>query len=71
MTKLKPCPFCGAQLIKKRQDYIAVGGCRVQYDYWEHPLNGCVLEERASEMNSLLENDIERWNRRTNNESVN
>lgn len=62
--KLKPCPFCGAQLEKRHNHYIAIDGTTVDYDFYEHPYNGCVLEDRLCEQGCLFENDIKKWNER-------
>ena len=62
-----PCPFCGEQLIKKHNCYIAVDKTKVEYDYWEHPANDCVLSDRCSEEGDLYVYDIPYWNRRANN----
>ena len=62
--ELKPCPFCGAQLEKRHNHYTAIDGTTVDYDYYSHPFNGCILEERLNEMGILLESDIEKWNER-------
>lgn len=64
MEELKPCPLCGCELVKRHNHYITVRGRIVDYDYWEHPINDCVLSERVCEMGSLHEEDIEAWNRR-------
>lgn len=61
LIELKPCPFCGTRLDKKYLTYKT--GKKIAY--YEHPLNGCFLECRASEMGSLCnEKDILSWNRR-------
>ena len=62
--ELKPCPFGGAQLEKGHNHYIAIDGTTVDYDFYEHPYNGCVLEDRLCEQGCLFENDIEKWNER-------
>ena len=63
--ELKPCPFCGAQLEKVHNHYISIEGTTVDYDYYSHPLNGCILEDRICEMGCLYdEDDIEKWNAR-------
>lgn len=67
MDKLKPCPFCGCHLIKRHNHYVAINKNIVDYDYWEHPYNDCVLSERVCEMGSLYEKDIDAWNRRIDN----
>ena len=62
--KLKPCPFYGAQLEQGHNHYIAIDGTTVDYDYYSHPFNGCVLEERFEGVQILRECDIEKWNER-------
>ena len=62
--ELKPCPFCGAQLEKGHNHYTTIDGTTVDYDYYSHPFNGCVLEKRLNEMGILFEKDIEKWNAR-------
>lgn len=62
--ELKPCPFCGCELEKHHTHYIAINSHAVDYDSWDHPDNGCVLAERICENDSLLEQDIDAWNRR-------
>ena len=62
--ELKPCPFCGAQLEKGHNHYTTIDGTTVDYDYYSHPFNGCVLEKRLNEMGILFETDIEKWNER-------
>ena len=62
--ELKPCPFCGAQLEKIHNHYISICGTTVDYDYYSHPLNGCLLEDRFDGAYILRECDIEKWNER-------
>ena len=62
--ELKPCHFCGAQLEQGHNHYIAIDGTTVDYDYYSHPFNGCVLEERFEGVQILRECDIEKWNER-------
>ena len=62
--ELKPCPFCGAHLEKRHNHYITIDGTTVDYDYYSHPFNGCVLEKRLNEMGILFEKDIQKWNER-------
>ena len=62
--ELKPCPFCGAQLEKVHNHYISIEGKEVDYDYYSHPFNGCLLEDRFEGVHILRECDIEKWNER-------
>lgn len=64
MTDLKPCPFCGCPLIKKHIRYRAIGNKIVDYDAWEHPFNGCVLDDGVPEGFTIYAEHIEAWNRR-------
>lgn len=63
--EIKPCPFCGAQLKKGHNHYIAIDGTTVDYDYYTHPFNGCVLEDSFEGCHILRERDIEKWNKRS------
>lgn len=54
MAELKPCPFCGARLKKKK----TVRGEIVH----DHPLNGC--KEEATRVREYAVDD---WNRRADN----
>lgn len=55
--ELKPCPFCGAMLVKgqsNREDFY--------YPIYTHPdENFCILRKRSFQMDKY---DIEKWNRR-------
>lgn len=62
--EIKPCPFCGYFLEKCHIKYKAVGGNIVEYDVYEHPSNGCILAGRLSDMDVLVEAEIEKWNER-------
>jgi len=62
--QLKPCPFYGESLIKKHAHYKATDNSFVDLDYFEHPYNGCILEERFCEMGAVQESEISLWNRR-------
>lgn len=62
--QLKPCPFCGESLIKKHAHYKATDNSFVDFDYFEHPYNGCFLEERCCEMYAIQESEISLWDRR-------
>lgn len=64
-NELKPCPFCGCPLIKKHIHYISIKKESVDYDAWEHPFNGCVLDIGVSEGFTIYEEHIEVWNMRT------
>ena len=52
--KLKPCPFCGAQLEQ------------TTYGVWEHPDGECFLAHADTEFENIVvfPDDIDRWNRR-------
>ena len=56
MTELKPCPFCGEQLVRD------IDG------NFEHPNNDCILSWLDSEFGAIFfannEEDIAAWNRR-------
>lgn len=62
--QLKPCPFCGESLIKRHQHYLSAFNTLVDYDYYEHPFNGCFLEGRCCEMGAIQVEEISAWNRR-------
>ena len=66
MENLKPCPFCGVELEKKHIHYIAVDNTDVDYDLFEHPMNGCILDICISlDANfAVRKEDIVAWNRR-------
>ena len=52
-NKLKPCPFCGAELERCEEENLE--------DIFEHPENGCILN---GFMVADYERDIIRWNTR-------
>ena len=62
--ELKPCPFCGAKLEQGHNHYIAINGKTVDYYYYVHPLNGCILEDRICGAQCLSESEIKQWNER-------
>lgn len=53
MSELKPCPFCGIELERKKL-------------YWKHPDNDCFLAYADSEFENIVvcDDDVEAWNRR-------
>ena len=53
MAELKPCPFCGANLVKKMH-------------FWLHPVNNCFLASADSEYGNVMvtQGEIPMWNRR-------
>lgn len=62
-TELKPCPFCGGEMEKhgaKRRGY-----------YYAHPDNDCLLAniDAVTGVAIILESEIEKWNRRIENEN--
>jgi len=68
VSKIKPCPFCGALLEKKHREYWGTNSSKkkelVSYDYWEHPLNGCIIDFASPEGFYVYEDTIDDWNRR-------
>lgn len=59
--KLKPCPFCGAKLIKG----VAYENLSEPVEIYEHPLNNCILATNTDEFEYIVpESMIEKWNRR-------
>ena len=64
MPELKPCPFCKCQLTKRHTRYVAITNKIVEYDYWEHPANECILADRICEQGAIHQEDIPAWNRR-------
>ena len=61
MPKLKPCPFCGAKLVKG----IAYEDCAEPVEIYEHPPNDCILSMNTDEFEYIVPVQmIEAWNRR-------
>lgn len=60
--ELKPCPFCGSYLEKHHFKHQTINGAFVEYDYYEHPLNDCILSDRISEMSAIRKEEVEKWN---------
>ena len=67
MAELKPCPFCGCQMIIKRRVYPNLSW-RYAVDGWHDngcPLQWLVIEPEDDDDNPLPPEEIaERWNRR-------
>lgn len=69
MNDMKPCPFCGAELEKKKSPHwgrnfenkLAVIGYD---DYWSHPVNDCIICMGSPEGFCVFGDGIEEWNRR-------
>lgn len=55
MMELKPCPFCGGELIRNETD-----------NSWEHPTNECILATIDTTFGTAIvfSGDVEAWNRR-------
>lgn len=69
MIELKPCPFCNEPLEMKHMKYNTIKHTVVEYDYWEHKENGCILARAISDEGLFVqEEDVEDWNRRANND---
>lgn len=62
MSELKPCPFCGAKLIKA----MACENLAEPVEIYEHPSNNCILSINTDEFTYMVPvGMIETWNRRT------
>lgn len=58
MEKLKPCPFCGAELEYEKHIAIKVAGHPL-LRLWAHPSGSCILAGLE-----VPQDDHEAWNRR-------
>ena len=59
-NELKPCPFCGCNLIMRKNRFGV---------WFDHPGDECILTHIADDCGcfTLSELEIEEWNRRCNN----
>jgi len=60
--RLKPCPFCGGEIIVKK--YEDTGGDYCEH-YLSHESNGCVLEGIDIMEFKTKQESIDAWNTRT------
>ena len=67
MSELKNCPFCGLSLEHIVNHYKNRNGNEVTEDYFQHPLNDCILSTIPSEGFRIgnCGKDIIDWNTRT------
>lgn len=67
MSELKNCPFCGLSLEHIVSSYKNRKGNEVTEDYFQHPLNDCILSTIPSEGFRIgnCGKDIIDWNTRT------
>lgn len=65
MTEPKPCPFCGERLKYEERVCRALraSGRDVYLKLWTHKKSDCYAS-----LFEVTQEDIESWNRRTNNE---
>jgi len=66
MSELKPCPFCGLNLEHIVSSYKNRNGNEVTEDYFQHPLNDCILSTIPSDGFRIgnCGKDIIDWNTR-------
>lgn len=65
MTELKPCPFCGCELIELREIWTSrVTGRTEKQSVYFHPKRGCVLDLHRYHFYDYPEK-LKAWNRRT------
>lgn len=66
MTALKPCPFCGCELIEKKERWKSrITGCTEKQSVYVHPKKGCVLDYFRFHFYDHPE-QLKAWNRRVN-----
>ena len=69
--ELKPCPFCGAELVRKEEVWRQrITNVTRKFTVYTHPGKGCVLDMHRFHFYNSPEK-VAQWNRRVSDEQQN